>query len=451
MSKDINKKYVLFSPIGNHDPFGKTETKVTEGPLLHIVRHYKPEIVFLFMTKEMHEKELKDNRYTKSVKHFLPNCEVNILENGFNIINAHLFDEFITPYEGVFKKIKEQYPEHEILFNVSSGTPQMISSLILEAQSSNIKTRAIQVTTPARKANIKDNYQEDDIEYVEIDYENSDNRCEEPNFNAFKKMRLKSQITVLINNYEYKAAVNLIRNDNTKLFADVVIELLEHMYYRSIFDLQNARVFASKIKIKADKLTKITNVDKNLFEYFYTIKLKQVKGELNDMILKITPFISNILRKQVEKDYDLNSIISQNDGNKPEQITRETLTKLDENLLNFLDEKFDGYKTNFVNNQVLKGIYEYIIATKISNKPEKDQNNYLSLNKLFNKFIDLEKIRNKLAHQMESVDEAKIKQVMQASSKDIVKTLEVLLTITDNFPKGKFIYNELNKELIDLL
>ena len=444
-------KYVLFSPIGNHDPFGYTKEKITEGPLLHIVRHYKPEVVILFLTKEMHDKESKDKRYTESVKHFLPECKIEIFKEGFNIVDAHKFDEFITPYNGVFKRIQEHYPNYEILFNVSSGTPQMISAIILEAQSSNIKAKAVQVITPVRKANIPDCYQKDDIEYIENDLENKDNRCDEPNFNAFRKMRLKSQVMALISNYEYDAAVNIVKNDGLQLFSDNVLELLEHLHYRSIYDLQNARVHASNLKDIDVELKKLTNIDKNIVEYFYTIKLKQKKGELDDMVLKVTPFVAKILRNEVEKYYNLQDIITYYGKNNTEQITRETLEEKDKELLNFLDNGFDGYyNSGFVKSQVLKRILEYKQET-INFATEKERNTFNQLNELFNKFLDLESnIRNSVAHEMVCIDENIIKKTYNGKSKDIIKDLETLLKITNSF-SGKFIYDEFKKELINLL
>lgn len=444
-------KYVLFSPIGNHDPFGYTKEKITEGPLLHIVRHYKPESVVLFLTKEMFDKENKDNRYTRCIKHFLPDCKIDILEDGFHIVDAHKFDEFIKPYNGIFEKIKELYPDYEILFNVSSGTPQMISSLILEAQTSNTKAKAVQVVTPVRKANIPDSYQEDDIEYIENDIENNENRCEEPNFNAFRKMRLKSQLIALINNYEYDAASNLIKNDGLQLFSNNVVELLDHLHHRSIYDLQNARLHASKLKDIDPEVKKLTNVDKNIVEYFYTIKLKQIKGELDDMVLKITPFVAKILRSEVEKYYDLEKIITQYGKNKVPRITRKSLIEKDYNLLNFLDENFEGYYyDSAVNSQTLNRILEYKI--KITKTlPEKELNTFNQLDFLFNKFLDLESnIRNFVAHEMVCIDESLIKKTYNGTSKDVIKDLETLLKLTNSF-SGKFIYDELNKELINLL
>lgn len=38
---------VLFSPIGNSDPWSNDR----DGAMLHIVRHYQPDIVVLFLLK----------------------------------------------------------------------------------------------------------------------------------------------------------------------------------------------------------------------------------------------------------------------------------------------------------------------------------------------------------------------------------------------------------------
>lgn len=447
MNNDINKKYVLFSPIGNHDPFGKTNNEITDGPLLHIARHYKPEIVILFMTKEMYEKELNDNRYTKNLNCYLPDSKVEILKDGFNISNAHLFDEFITPYSGIFQKIKEKYPEHEIIFNVSSGTPQMISSLILEAQTTNIKTTAVQVVTPQNKANIKDTYQSDDIEYVINETENNNNRCKEPEFKSFKKMRLKSQLEILIKNYEYQSALNLIEQEKENLFSEEVIDLIKHLAFRSKFDKQSTQ-YAKQYKL-----------DQGNFEYFYTIKLKQKKGELMDMVLKITPFVNTLLRNQVEDYYykiyktEFNELITIEKKNKKqtENLNRETIEMLRPEILAFLDEKFDCYNSGFIKNVTLKYIFDYLI-TKLEYSTEKDKNNILQLSKKFNRLMDLEQdIRNKAAHEMISIDEKQLKESFNGSSKDVIKDLERILILTNNFPQGRFIYDEMNEKLLKIL
>lgn len=443
-----NKKYVLFSPIGSHDPFGKTKETITEGPLLHIIRHYHPEHVILFLTKEMFEKQKKDERYTKNIEILFPECNVEIINIGHDIEKAHEFDEFITPFQDIFEKIQNEYPDHEILLNVSSGTLQIISSLILEAQTSNIKIKAIQVITPERKCNNADNYQANDVEYIIKETEEKDNRCREPQFNHFKKMKLISQLKILINNYEYKSALKLIEQEKTKLFSDEIKDFICHLSLRANFD-EEATKYAKKYKL-----------DRKEYEYFYTIKLKQKKGELMDMILKTTPFINNVLRAETEKYYklvynsDFNELISVDESskNKTESIKRETVETIRPELLTWLDEKFKmKYNDGFIKNITLKYIFDFLIE-KYEFLTEKDKNKELSLSRKFNKLIDMETIiRNRIAHELTYINEAKLKTVYNGTSKDVVMDLEKILIDTKRFPQGRFIYDDLNKELLKLL
>ena len=57
-------KKILFSPIGGTDPI----TKEHDGSMLHIVRHYNPDKIYLFLSKEMSECEMQDHRYTKALE-----------------------------------------------------------------------------------------------------------------------------------------------------------------------------------------------------------------------------------------------------------------------------------------------------------------------------------------------------------------------------------------------
>jgi hypothetical protein len=52
-------KYVLFSAIGGTDPI----SNFRDGSMLHICRVYKPESVYLYLSKEMCEFHDKDDRY----------------------------------------------------------------------------------------------------------------------------------------------------------------------------------------------------------------------------------------------------------------------------------------------------------------------------------------------------------------------------------------------------
>lgn len=57
-------KKILFSPIGGTDPIKYDR----DGSMLHICRHYMPDEVIMYMSKEIVENHKKDNRYVKSLE-----------------------------------------------------------------------------------------------------------------------------------------------------------------------------------------------------------------------------------------------------------------------------------------------------------------------------------------------------------------------------------------------
>ena len=58
---------ILFSPVGMTDPVSldipKDKGTYHEGALLQICRHYKPDLVYIYMSKESLELETEDHRY----------------------------------------------------------------------------------------------------------------------------------------------------------------------------------------------------------------------------------------------------------------------------------------------------------------------------------------------------------------------------------------------------
>ena len=52
---------ILFSPVGGTDPISNSNYR--DGSMLHIVRHFRPDIIHLYLTKEMLDHQKEDNRY----------------------------------------------------------------------------------------------------------------------------------------------------------------------------------------------------------------------------------------------------------------------------------------------------------------------------------------------------------------------------------------------------
>ena len=101
------KKYVLFSPVGTHDPVGVVDKdgKPSEGSMLHIIRHYKPEVVYLYITKELN---YNDNRYEKAIKKFHPNCKVEKILSKVPENKVHSYDAFINDFKNNCKRVQKK-------------------------------------------------------------------------------------------------------------------------------------------------------------------------------------------------------------------------------------------------------------------------------------------------------------------------------------------------------
>ncbi len=76
----------FFSPVGTSDPV----REMRDGSMLHIMRHYRPEKVYIFLSKEMEDFEKADHR----------------LEKTFCFVNEKWADdtvEAVYEYSGLFQ------------------------------------------------------------------------------------------------------------------------------------------------------------------------------------------------------------------------------------------------------------------------------------------------------------------------------------------------------------
>ena len=135
---------ILFSPVGTADPI----TALGDGPMLHIVRHYRPTVVTLFFSPAVATFEEKDGRYTKAIERLVRGTRVRIVETQQT--QVHRFDLFVPEFRVLLAEFAEEFPGEEILLNTSSGTPAMQSALVAINAFGIPATKAIQVSTPSR-------------------------------------------------------------------------------------------------------------------------------------------------------------------------------------------------------------------------------------------------------------------------------------------------------------
>lgn len=108
----MERKYVLFSPVGKTDPWRNGR----DGALLHIVRHYQPEHVTLFFTESLWEGinegfAHKEYDWETIIKSISPNSSVDIVVKHVDRPHdydgyMHVFRQYIENWRKCFRIIR---------------------------------------------------------------------------------------------------------------------------------------------------------------------------------------------------------------------------------------------------------------------------------------------------------------------------------------------------------
>ena len=179
----------------------------------------------------------------------------------------------------------------------------------------------------------------------------------------------------------------------------------------------------------------LTNVENELLEYYYVIKLKYKKGELSDFILRMSPFVTDLLFYYLKNNIvELEEIFIDYNGNK----------KISTGIRKIL--KTTLYKhPQFINLAILKEIKDYYIKTT------NIIDSYTS--SLFDELREVEeKVRNKVAHRIININSKFIKQQVGLSSEKILKKNEELLKkVIPKIDTNYFLYDDINEQIMDLL
>lgn len=188
-------RLILFSPVGGTDPISLTNYH--DGSLLHICRHYRPDKVIMYMSKEMLDYQEKDDRYMYCLSRLdkLQNrdTEYEIIERR-ELTKVHEFDYFYQDFRNIIKGIYDNLDDTDtLLINISSGTPAMKSGLLVLQTLGEFPAKMIQVATPEKGINEHIHKQYDVESLWELDEDNqdgADNRCSEvrcPTLSKIKK------------------------------------------------------------------------------------------------------------------------------------------------------------------------------------------------------------------------------------------------------------------------
>lgn len=420
------ERYVLFSPIGMTDPiYGEHD-----GSMLHIARMYRPERVYLYLSKETGELDAEDDRYAGTlarlgeklghkfdvVKIFRP-----------NLTNVHLFDEFYDDFENLLKQVKEENPGAAVLLNVSSGTPAMKSSLnTIAALTKGAVYTPVQVETPRKSHNErKEDVKEYDLELQwAFDKDNDDspkNRCIYPEYyNLMLKVK-KEIIRSHVDAYDYGAARSLADGCGLGV-SDTAKAYLRAACARVQLDARETDRQLSAAQADGDTRAAFAPVRegdmRGMAEYLLWLGVKLKRGELCDFIRGFSPLFLDLLEILADKCYAEGTRIKMNDfcSLEKKRLMRDLLESSEAGcrILEILDPLFNGYRDSNLSSAQLAPIVANLSPS---------QEVRVCVDKLRGAE---EACRNRAAHEIVSVTEEWIRKECEMSPQDILAGLETL-------------------------
>lgn len=231
MKKKTTRRQVLLSFLGTTDPIRGER----DGAMLHILRHYRPEVVCLLFTPEVRKLAEADERYEKVFFHLKSHWDGYapvVLEQDLSVSDVSDMDELDQPLHDVMNRLSREYADAEILVNITSGTPQMqmlLSQMVLELR---YHARGIQVKTPEKKAgttvrtNDSENYDIDlEIECNEDEQEGAPNRCVEPEMFSVRRKNQWQQVEALLNQRCFRGVAEM----RPAPLSEELMALVKHM------------------------------------------------------------------------------------------------------------------------------------------------------------------------------------------------------------------------------
>ena len=438
-------KKILFSPVGGTDPI----RYLRDGSMLHICRHYQPDVVYLYLSQEMVEHHRNDDRYRYTLNRlgeFLHHTfEIHVIERE-DLVDVQRYDLFYEDFTQEIRKIEEgMRAEDELLLNMASGTPGMKSALLVIATLAEYKYTTVQVDTPQGRINSE--YEDRDHYDSEVNWEldednaaDAPNRCVEIQCRNLLRMLKLDIIKKHIRAYDYPAALAVAEEISSDIPADAYTLL-------QIADARVKLVQGRIGRINAGKHYVIYPVQDGqflkIFEYALVLGLKLKKQEYADFVRGITPLVVDLLEMILKKQCGirLEDYCSFKKGVLCWNVQKMETDEVGKEIRQLLEGAYPGFKPGPVYSSALA-----IIIQKKSGKSE--------LKKRIGNMLEVEKsVRNVAAHEIISVTEEWIKEKTNMTSEQIFQMIIYLMKeagarVTDEALRS---YDDMNAQIEEYL
>nr|AGA14268.1 CRISPR-associated protein Csm6 [Lactococcus lactis subsp. lactis] len=407
---------ILISAVGDTDPIRNFH----DGPLLHIVRVYRPEKIVLVHSERSLTKHDKLVKALKSIKDYSP----EIIQDGVVLPDAQvaIFDEM---YDTVSSIVKKYISDDEIILNISSATPQIISAMFAVNRISDFNVTAVQVKTPQHKSNegLRHDNQEDIDKLIETNLDNQsdyENRTLADTGMKFSQDLTKRNLKALIDNYDYQGALELLKKQ--KSFSNIK-ELRKKL--TEISD-------TIKIQGMPDKIvkSKLSNQAKSALNSYLNIDRNHKQGNIAEVLIRVKSLVEFILEDYLNNHFL--DVITYKDGKPFLNASKypEILKKFQEDA----EMRGKEYHSGYLSLPAYIGILKFF-------EPNHD------LLKHIYKIQEINQDRNKVAHSLQAFDRKNLKKVSSA----VFASKQILLASFDIDNHWFSFYEDLNQEIKKLL
>ena len=378
------------------------------------------------------------NKVLLSIEGYNPIIEIDstILNND----EVFLFDKM---YE-VMGLIVQKYTndDDEIILNLSSGTPQIISALFALNRINDYNTQAIQVATPKKGAN-REYKSLTDTEIDALIVENQDNNVDfvdrsiKDKSEKFTQALVKRHLRSLIASFDYQAAEAIInRKEYNKLLSKKRIAYIRE----KLNDF--SRVFKNQ-SILSDILSfPLEDSQKKALNYYLMIDVLKEREHIADVLIKAKSLAEFVIEETIKKDHEGLIVF---DGNLP---------KLNpdfpdcEAILDDIDKKMkksrgiEDTEERIFSVQSTLNLLSYLNILEFY---EYDS----QLQTAINGILSLNGERNKVAHGLSEID---TRLLSRKKLKQLSENLRLLLVDCLGIDSSYFnYYDKQNEELIKML
>lgn len=433
-------KTILYSAVGMTDPI----SNFRDGSLLHICRIYKPDKVYILMSRELVKHHNKDNRYIYCLEKLSEK-----INHPFEIVTIQKDDLVeVQNYDVVYPIIKENIQSildnmdetDSLIVNIGSGTPAMKYSLQMLSALADYNFTPINVSTPEKSSNLHMENQNkyDPAEMWELNEDNDD--FVDRSFKTTSPLMLKdfydNSLEKLIKNYNYAGALTLVRSLN--FYSDKLENLLVAANSRLQLNFGQAQRILQSFKFQMP----FTDEKKKIFEYALALGVKIKNKNYGDYVRAITPllFELNSLVLKTECGFNL-ADYTYSDPRDKNKIYWDKDELSDTEFDNALNESYKNFNYGIVFNDNLRTLITYFLS-------KKNPQLYDTIDKL-NKFEI--KMRNKAAHTMISITSDSVKKETGQTPEETYADLKKVFNLIHISTKDWDSYDKMNRFIINHL